>query len=56
MISDITYYENGTIRNITLYNNDNVSYKWKIRPNNYYIFLHPNSAIVSALFISRKKK
>ena len=55
MISDMTYYENGTIRNITLYNNDNVSYKWKIRPNNYYIFLHPNSAIVSALFISRKK-
>ena len=55
MVSDITQYPNGTIRNITLYNNDNVSYKWKIRPHNYYLFLHPNSEIVSALFIARKK-
>ena len=54
LITDITFQENGTIRNITLYNNDNKGYQWKIKPHNYYLFLHPNSTMVSALFISRK--
>ena len=53
MITDIALHENGTIRNITLYNNDGIGFRWKIRPHNYYLFLHPNSAIVSALFIAR---
>jgi hypothetical protein len=55
MVTDINLRDNNTIQNITLYNNDNKAYSWKIKPHKYYLFLHPKSAIISALFIARMR-